>query len=75
MSCAQMIQVTSAGHFFGDAGGSRSREAISRRKDDETILPANEVISSACENDLKRTPVIYEVRPFRFWTFRTRRLP
>ena len=75
MSCAQMIQVTSAGHFFGDAGARDPVKLFHAAKDDETILPANEVISSAREHNLKRTPVIYEVRPFRFWTFRTRRLP
>ena len=35
---------------------SRSRESVSSLKGGETILPADEVISSACEHSLKHAP-------------------
>ena len=39
-------------------GSSRPCEVVSRRNDDETIFPANEINSSACEYSPKHTPVI-----------------
>ena len=37
---------------------ARDRESVSSLKEGETILPADEVISSACEHSLKHAPAI-----------------
>jgi hypothetical protein len=65
-----------AGAFFGNARcSSRSREAVSRLKDDETILPANEVISSSLRTQPETHCCYSIIWRSRLWHFSDMEVP